>query len=96
MGIESHLLRMLEPAVRPDGVTDPSRKAQVPFEARDFDSLLAEARDLVEQSTQPQQQQQSQTEQATSHPLGALSDVRHIENQSLRQLMAGETQRTQP
>jgi hypothetical protein len=41
-----NLLRLLEPAVRPGGLSGPSKAPTEPIEQRSFESLLEEARSL--------------------------------------------------
>jgi hypothetical protein len=82
------LLRMLEPAVRPDGVAGRATGApppSTPIEGRAFDELLTEARrigtdDLLEQN------QATQTRPADA--LGGLAQVDRIENRSLLRVVA--------
>lgn len=85
MGIESQLLRMLEPAVRPDGLGSPTRQPQVPIEARDFDALLAEAQKITEDALSPDETQAASKMDA----MRMLGDVSRIENESLLRLIGG-------
>lgn len=85
MGRESDLLRMLEPAVRPGGLTASQRPTTRPIEDKDFESLLAEARAQPAAEAEPQTLDQP----ARGHdPLRSLAGTDRIENASLRQLVA--------
>lgn len=94
MGDNAFLLRMLEPAVRPDarsgalaglqrhsGTGDPS----LPIEQRSFDSLLSEAQAQPMVSAGEQASAPAPVEPA---PLASLSQFDRIENDSLRQVIA--------
>jgi len=83
----TNLLRMLEPAVRPDGrsarVSSTAQRGaeSAPFEAQSFDQLLLEAK-----QGKPAEQVDDDTRAATSsRALASLADMTHIENASLRQ-----------
>ena len=98
MTIGTDLLRMLEPAVRPDGVNPPRRtQPSQPIEQQGFQQLLDEAK-LMMQQPQQQVEQQSQiqaqdnniTKQAAAeqfNPIDHLASVGRIENDSLRMLI---------
>jgi len=83
----TNLLRMLEPAVRPDGrsakVSGAAQQGaeSAPFEARPFDQLLQEAK-------QGGPIEAAAADSSTATPpraLASLGDMTHIENASLRQ-----------
>jgi len=92
---ELELLRMLEPAVRPDGVSRPTPRRDVPIESRSFDSLLQEARQI--NATQAQDSQ-TPAPPADTPPLlkagliGQLAQIDQVHNSSLRALIAPNTQ----
>lgn len=78
------LLKMLEPAVRPDGVAAPVRAPAQPIETRSFDSFLHEARQMNIEQTVP-----SDECDTTKGALGPLSHIDQVANASLRDLIAG-------
>lgn len=81
----AHLLRMLEPAVRP--VSTPERtggSARLPVEARSFEDLLVEA----QQENFTEEVDVSAKAEKQPSPLGPLASVDTIENASLRSLIA--------
>ncbi|MEM1110052.1 MAG: hypothetical protein AAGH99_15310 [Planctomycetota bacterium] len=90
----AHLLRLLEPTVRPVSpvkpISAPAKGAlgELPFEAQDFDTLLASARetgnvDEADTTTAADAGQPKPTD-----PLNALADLGRIENPGLRELLA--------
>jgi len=97
------LLRLLEPAVRPDGVSSRSQPVSAPIESRSFDSILTEARDLsqtfdLNQAGTTQTNDTAQVNQSQGAPesqrhegvgaLASLARVDRIENAALRQLIS--------
>ncbi|MEM8739838.1 MAG: hypothetical protein AAGG38_15355, partial [Planctomycetota bacterium] len=86
------LLRLLEPAVRPVAPASAVRPAatppgQTPFEAQDFDTLLAQARTSVDPAeTDPAYPNPAAA--PAPGPLDALAHVGRIENPGLRALLA--------
>ncbi len=83
-----HLLRMLEPAVRPDGVEQRAVGAgapSVPIEARSFDLML---RDAASADAATQVSDDEAQQPAGAGPLRPLAQVDRVENETLRQLMA--------
>lgn len=93
MGRESDLLRMLEPAVRPGGLTASPRPTSRPIEDKDFESLLAEATAGRTAESQPPPQDQPAR---GPDPLRSLAGTDRIENASLRQLVAGAATPARP
>lgn len=96
MGIESNLLRSLEPIVRPDGAsrprlenTDPARNQ--PFEARGFDSLLEEAQQAAQPLDETVGGEPTTADEPTKRPgttpPSPFTGVDRIENASLRLLV---------
>ena len=91
------LLKMLEPVVRP-GATAPARgPIATPIESRSFDSILADAQSMAQQSSElaaagPDTALSSVTDanhqSAPAAPLRSLADVNQIENAALRNLLA--------
>ena len=81
---------MLEPAVRPDGVSFPTPQRNVPIESRSFDSLLEEARQMNATPTRDSQTTASPTD---AQPLlkagliGQLAQIDQVHNSSLRALI---------
>ena len=108
MGTGIDLLRMLEPLVRPGGVGAPTgAKPTVPIEARSFDSLLDEARQLAAagDGAVPPQGLAAGSPEAGAEPAAAtraltpltgLGQVDRIENGSLRDLLAAPTRNPAP
>jgi len=103
----ANLLRLLEPAVRPGGspnLATPPAVGEAPFEAQDFDALLASARTQNPQDTAVQETSSpalTPTDTATTTDvataaaavqpariLNALSGVANIENPGLREMLA--------
>jgi hypothetical protein len=102
VGQESFLLRMLEPAVRPDATSGPlsamQRRAggvdpEAPIETRSFDELLAQAQ-APEAMTDPSPDEKSAA--STASPLAALAQFNQIENDSLRRVLAQASAQAQP
>jgi len=98
MGNESELLRMLEPAVRPGGLPGPGRPGRVPIESRDFDSLLQEAQQMNAQQEGIADEQEGSAEgvqesvkETHGGLIGRLGQVGLIENESLRSLIEGHS-----
>ena len=80
------LLRLLEPAVRPVGVSPAARPAgQVPFESQSFDDLLADAR-LNPEPDEPQLPDAAATRSA--NPLAGLTNAAGFENTAVRSMLA--------
>jgi len=97
VGTGPNWLRLLEPAVRPDGVTAPidrvSGPHHRPVEQRSFEELLAGARAQAAEETagasasEPSASPEApSTAPAATSPLGDLARVDRIENASLRDL----------
>lgn len=92
------LLRLLEPAVRPVSPVKPASggsgasgvtSGELPFEAQDFDSLLASARDGFQTQDAPaEEQNEVSNPPQPPGPLDALADFGRIENPGLRELLA--------
>jgi hypothetical protein len=91
------LLRMLMPAVSPVPTSNaPRPDAKLPIESRNFDSLLAEARQASPQA-ETQGVGETQKAEATkpdtpADALPGLIGIGSIHNASLRQIVAGDTQ----
>ena len=77
-----NLLRLLEPAVRPGNAPAANRTARPPVEARDFDSLLAEA-----QEGQSPEEAESASDAKSPNRASPLDALGRIENASVAQLM---------
>lgn len=81
---------MLEPAVRPDGLSPPKVPRHVPIESRSFESLLEEARQMNDTLTQDNQ---TTAPPATETPplkaglIGQLAQIDQVHNSSLRTLI---------
>jgi len=113
MSIESDLLRMLEPAVRPGNLPAPSRQVTQPIEQQSFDDLLRQAAGVDGESaataeriasldgidgdpadaTQLGAAQSDETARGATigkpaDLLGSLGGVGHVENESLREVLA--------
>jgi len=97
VGQESFLLRMLEPAVRPDArsgsVSALTRRAgsgdpTAPLEQRSFDALLSEAQEIPATNDAEQTSGDDAAPTAALSPLAALAQFDHIENDSLRRVLA--------
>lgn len=87
MGREADvLLRMLEPVVRPVGSSRPASSSRQPIEAREFESLLAEAR--AGQAAEAESTE-STDKRGGGDPLGPLSAVDAIQNANLRAMLGG-------
>ncbi len=88
MGNEAELLRMLEPAVRPAGLPATPKRAQQPFESRDFDWFLDEAHKLnaAQDGGDPQETAEAKAPQRDGL-INQLGGVDRIENSSLRDMM---------
>jgi len=80
------LLRMLEPPVRPDGISGGAAQP-LPIEARGFEAILAEARDTAEDGATPPEA----AEALRFDPLRKLSQLDRVENGDVRQWMAGRS-----
>jgi len=89
MTIESDLLRMLEPVMRPDGLPGRSSAPTEPFESRSFDSILDEARrfDLGGGEALTQTQTPSADQPRQVDMLSQLGQVDRIANPTLLQLI---------
>ncbi len=95
------LLRLLEPAVRPVSPVKPAAgptgapAGELPFEAQDFDSLLASAQqaDLSPDAAEPAAEA-AQAKQPG--PLDALADFGRIENPGLRELLGKQRETHDP
>ena len=86
---------MLEPAVRPDGLSPSTQQRNVPIESRSFESLLEEAR----QMNVTQVQDSQTTAPSTDAPsllktglIGQLAQIDQVRNSSLRTLIDPNTQ----
>ena len=78
----ANLLRLLEPAVRPQGATGPATTGKPEFERQSFEQLLADARSA---------QQPDESNQVDRPPATRLIDaLGRVENASLRALLGGE------
>ena len=80
------LLRMLEPPVRPDGISGGAAQP-LPIEARGFEAILAEARDTAGDGATPPEA----AEALRFDPLRKLSQLDRVENGDVRQWMAGRS-----
>jgi hypothetical protein len=87
------LLRMLEPAVRPDsrstqvgGLTPAARQQAVPFEQRDFAVLLSQAQEAV--AAADQVAPAADVARTAASPLAPLAQIDRIENQALRDMIS--------
>ena len=91
MGTGVDLLRMLEPVVRPCGLSGPTKAGspKQPIEVRSFDSLLEEAR-AADEPRHDEASGSAQTGPAKANPLAELARMDRIENPSLRLLIGGE------
>lgn len=91
------LLRMLEPAVRPAKATPCAaapRQPVAPIEARSFDSLLQEARQMNVDEADNIDAAGGAKAPVQAGPLGVLVGVDAIENDALRRLLAGAVKPT--
>ncbi|MEM8781667.1 MAG: hypothetical protein AAGE65_02330 [Planctomycetota bacterium] len=93
MSTSDELLRLLDPAVRPVGVSSPSRRASapVPFERQNFDELLEAFGQAQPSSAEATPTADVGTAVATNpaHPhASATLDVSRIENASLLAMIA--------
>ncbi len=97
MADSAALLRMLEPTVRP--ISTPThggaKSPQHPVEKRSFDSLLEEAGHDMPNTTSPEAlsgADESEADGGTSFqasgPSSPLDQLSHVENASLRELIA--------
>ncbi len=85
----SHLLRMLEPAVRPiagASATTPTAPGKPPIEQQSFEALLEAAKQA--DATDNTESTDAAKPTAPS-PLASLAQVDRIENASLRDLLQG-------
>jgi hypothetical protein len=95
-----NLLRLLEPAVRPGGLSGASRAPAEPIEQRSFESLLDEARSIElpgAGAAEPDLLEGSPEEPPAKKPaglIGQLAQFDRIDNPSLRRLIAGEQEGT--
>ena len=87
-GVE--LLRRLEPAVRPDGLSAPRRPVAAPIEQRSFDSVLEEAQDMAGRMDAPGEARVEPGDAGTERPspLPPLGRLDRVENAALRELIA--------
>ena len=108
MGNESDLLRMLEPVVRPDGVSGSGQRAlrqnrDQPIEARSFESILDEARQITNESlsvppetvaadefTSAEKRFDTTQSNDPKPSFSPLSGIDRVENDSLRRLMGNQ------
>lgn len=94
MGTSLDLLRMLEPTLRPDGVSGVARAASQPIESRSFEALLDEAQSAASQSGDAARDAGASGSE-TAEPVARrgpnlidrLAQVDVIENPSLRSLL---------
>jgi len=90
MANEELLLRMLEPVVRPDGISGRGRAPSQPFESQSFEAMLAEAH----KQESPSLPQGSAAASRTAEPARAwcarLGQIDQIENPTLRNLIAAK------
>jgi len=92
----SILLRLLEPAVRPDGgkiggASNRPAPGATPFEQTPFEQLLKDAQGPVDPARSSEERAASageETEKRFADPLAKLVDVDRIENAALRQALA--------
>jgi hypothetical protein len=91
MGTSIDLLKMLEPSVRPAGAGGPSKAAgKPPLEAQSFESLLEAAQGLPDgDEADSTAAGVTDAKPKKCNPLGSLGGMDRIENESLRQLIAG-------
>lgn len=90
MAHSARLLQMLEPAVRPVTAPGAPRKpATAPFEQRGFDDLLAEFSQTTNDGTEVAEESSDKPAPPPRNPLAGIS---RIENASLRNLIAQQTQ----
>ncbi|MBB6430744.1 hypothetical protein [Algisphaera agarilytica] len=96
------LLRLLEPTVRPVSPVKPTggvagvKTGELPFEAQDFDTLLASVREgqpvqAIAETTEP-----AATAAKAPDPLDTLAAFGRIENPGLRELIAQQRQQASP
>ncbi|MEM1109910.1 MAG: hypothetical protein AAGH99_14595 [Planctomycetota bacterium] len=91
------LLRLLEPTVRPVSPVKPTSApakgaaGELPFEAQDFDTLLASAREGTLTPDASAEPQNTGDQPQSPGPLDALADFGRIENPGLRELLAQRT-----
>jgi len=94
MGQGVDLLRLLEPAVRPGGLPGAAKAPTPPLEQRDFEALLAEARQDPgpAAAAAPAADDAAAAPAATpkAAPLAPLGQIDRIENRSLRALIGGK------
>lgn len=102
MGIESDMLRMLEPAVRPglgptgSGTSTRGANKAVPFESQPFDALLSQAQQVSNEQAQftsvaDAGKSDNDKAQQSADPLALLH---HVDNASLRDLIATNAPQT--
>ncbi len=100
MTVETDLLRMLEPAVRPDGVTGsvrPRPETSQPIESRSFESILGQVQaqategDVLGEAGDDQLQastlQSKSAGQGSGNGLQELARLDRIENASLMNVL---------
>ena len=86
MGNGSDLLKMLEPAIRPVQQFDASsvKRSDLPFEQKDFDALLAEAKDIVSVPASDTMVGGQDVAEDQQNILSDLTRIDSVENASLR------------
>lgn len=96
MGNGVDLLKLLEPASRPAGLSGPTStsKPSTPIESRSFESVLEEARALPADDEANDEiggdaATKKNSEAKAAGPLAELVRVDRIENESLRRLIGG-------
>ena len=93
MSNSAALLRLLEPAVRPGGLPGASKPVSPPLEARDFESLLAEATavDGLGETNGNRPAKDSTGSNVMSDMVRKLAQFDRIDNAALRNLVADAT-----
>ncbi|MEM9420505.1 MAG: hypothetical protein AAGA25_15855 [Planctomycetota bacterium] len=96
------LLRLLEPAVRPVSPVKPApgvagaKNGELPFEAQDFDTLLASVREGQPIQPTAEAAESVASAEKAPDPLHTLADFGRIENSGLRELLAQHRQQASP
>ena len=82
------LLRLLEPAVRPDGLQGSRCAPKEPFESRSFESLLEEAQSQAQVQARSAESATNKTK--AIDPLGPLARVDGIDNAALLKIIGND------